>query len=339
MSREVLAELGELFAGSDQQPREGRAIFSPLPVLSLTVEEAAKLVGLDLAELEREPTEAAQQTISDIAPGATIGERFEIVAVLGVGGMGVVYRARDRELGDFVALKVLKRELWHDPVQLNRLKDEIRLARKITHPNVLRTYDFGEVDGIPYISMEYVRGRTLRFLLDQSDRFPYAAGLRLARQLCAGLAAAHAEGVIHRDIKPENLLIDHVGNALLMDFGIARPAQRVEPGHTREGWLIGTPRYLAPEQIEGIQEVDVRADLYASGVLMYELFTGSLPFAEESVVELLANKLKGDPPSPREAWPEIPPRLEQIIVRCLQRDPAQRFQRATDLLDELNKLG
>ena len=337
LTREVVGELDELLAGAEHAPREGRSLFSPLPVFTLTVDTAAALTGVDRDEPEAEAADTEQPTISDIATGAVVGDRFEIAGVLGVGGMGVVYKARDRELGEFVALKVLKRELWNDPVQLSRLKDEIRLARKVTHPNVLRTYDFGDLDGIPYISMEYVRGVTLRFLLDQSDRFPFTAGLRLARQLCAGLIAAHAEGVMHRDIKPENLLIDHVGNARLMDFGIARPVERVEPGHTREGWLVGTPRYLAPEQVEG-QAVDARSDLYACGVLFYELFTGELPFEEATMADLLTQKLGSDPVAPRERWDGMPEKLDQIIIRCMQRDPDQRYQHAEELLAELDTL-
>ena len=144
--------------------------------------------------------------------------------------MGVVYKARDIELDDVVALKMLKAAALLDGEQLERLKSEIKLARRITHPNVLRTFDFGESDGRPYISMEYVRGMTLRYLLRQAGRIPYSAGLRIARQLAAGLGAAHAVGVLHRDIKPENLILEASGNAKLMDFGIARPLRRSEPG-------------------------------------------------------------------------------------------------------------
>ena len=177
--------------------------------------------------------------------------------MLGAGGMGIVYKARDRELDDLVALKMLKRDLWGDRTQLDRLKSELKLARKITHPNVLRTYDFGEMDGIPFISMEFVRGVTLRYMLDQTRRLPYSAGLRLAKQLCAGLAAAHAVGVLHRDIKPENLILEPTGNAKLMDFGIARPIDRMTPGQTQAGFIVGTPQYLAPEILKG-QEADFR---------------------------------------------------------------------------------
>ncbi|HKE46589.1 MAG TPA: protein kinase, partial [Rhodanobacteraceae bacterium] len=179
---------------------------------------------------------AAEQ--GELAPGTTLGGRYRIISSLGAGGMGVVYKAHDLELDDIVALKMLRPGVLLDAEQLDRLKSEIKLARKITHPNVLRTFDFGEVDGRPYISMEYVRGLTLRYLLGEAKRVPYSAALRIARQLSAGLAAAHEVGVLHRDIKPENLILEANGNAKLMDFGIARPARRSAPGHTQPGTFI-----------------------------------------------------------------------------------------------------
>jgi serine/threonine protein kinase len=251
--------------------------------------------------------------------------------------MGVVYKARDRELDDLVALKMLKKELLGDPGNLERLKAEIKLARRITHPNVLRTHDFGEIDGLPYISMEYVRGVTLRYLLDQTHRLPYSAGLRLAKQLCAGLGAAHAQGVMHRDIKPENLILEPTGNAKLMDFGIARPIKRMEPGQTQEGFIVGTPLYLSPEQLQG-QEVDARADIYSTGVVLYEIFTGELPFTAPNAVEIMLKHLREPAPSPRMHWPEIPPKLEAAILRCLEKDPEARYRTVEDLQRDLESL-
>jgi serine/threonine-protein kinase len=286
-----------------------------------------------------EASRAAGATTSspEIAPGALVGERFEIVGVLGSGGMGVVYKARDRELDEIVALKMLKREVWRDSEQLERLKSELKLARKITHPNVLRTYDFAEVDGVPYISMEYVHGVTLRYLLDHSNRLPYSAGLHLARQLCAGLAAAHAEGVIHRDIKPENLILQQNGNAKLMDFGIARPVRRLAPGQTQAGMLVGTPHYLAPEQIQG-GEIDTRADIYACGVVLYEVFTGSLPFQGQNAMDILTKHLREPPAPPSSHWSEIPRELERILLKCLEKSPENRYRNVEALLQDLEGL-
>jgi eukaryotic-like serine/threonine-protein kinase len=266
----------------------------------------------------------------DLAPGTRFGGRYEILSVLGAGGMGVVYKARDVELDDVVALKMLRASALVDSEQLERLKSEIKLARRITHPNVLRTFDFGEHDGMPYISMEYVRGMTLRYLLKQAGRLPYSAALRIARQLCAGLAAAHEVGVLHRDIKPENLILEASGNAKLMDFGIARPTRRSEPGQTAPGTFVGTPHYSSPEQLAG-EEVDERSDIYSSGVLFCEMFCGRLPFTGSNTMEIYLAQMQQEPIKPTEHWPDMPPPLEALILRCIARDPATRYQNAPEL--------
>jgi serine/threonine-protein kinase len=272
-----------------------------------------------------------------LAIGSDFGGRYRILAELGSGGMGVVYKAHDLELGDIVALKMLKPGALVDGEQLDRLKSEIRLARRITHPNVLRTFDFGEVEGRPFISMEYVRGLTLRYLLNETRRMPYSAGLRIARQLCAGLAAAHEVGVLHRDIKPENLILEQTGNAKLMDFGIARPIRRSAPDFTHPGTFVGTPHYSAPEQLAGA-DVDQRADIYASGVLMCEMFCGKLPFSGGNTLEIYIAQMQQEPIKPSAIWPEIPPALDTIILRCLNKAPADRYASASDLAQALASL-
>lgn len=274
---------------------------------------------------------------AEIAPGTTLGGRYRVISTLGAGGMGVVYKAHDIELDDVVALKMLRPGVLLDAEQLDRLKSEIKLARRITHPNVLRTFDFGEVDGRPYISMEYVRGLTLRYLLGETERVPYSAALRIARQLCAGLAAAHEVGVLHRDIKPENLILEANGNAKLMDFGIARPARRAEPGHTQPGTFIGTPNYCAPEQLTG-DDVDERGDIYACGVVMSEMFCGGLPFTGANTMEIYQAQLRNEPILPSKLWPEIPPELEAVILRCLRRDREERYASARELNAALTEL-
>ena len=272
-----------------------------------------------------------------IAPGSVLGNRYRIVSVLGEGGMGVVYKAHDLELDDLVALKMVKPGALADGSQLERLKDEIKLARRITHPNVLRTFDFGEIGGLPYISMEYVRGLTLRYLLRDAKRVPYSAGLRVARQLAAGLGAAHAVGVLHRDIKPENLILEANANAKLMDFGIARPTARVQPGNTEPGTFLGTPNYCAPEQLAG-EEIDERADLYSCGVLLTEMFCGALPYSGKSTMDIYIAQMQDEPRKPSALWPEVPPDLEAIILRCLRRAPSERFASAADLGAALARL-
>ncbi|HET9225054.1 MAG TPA: serine/threonine-protein kinase, partial [Thermoanaerobaculia bacterium] len=339
LSREVHEELREPFEQAGYRLAERRGILTPQPLFVVSGQMVSRLTSVRSMAVGESvtPVSTGVETLSGISPGALMGQRFEILAVLGAGGMGVVYKARDRELDDLVALKMLKKELLGDPGNLERLKAEIKLARKITHPNVLRTHDFGEIDGLPYISMEYVRGVTLRYLLDQTHRLPFSAGLRLAKQLCAGLGAAHAQGVMHRDIKPENLILEPTGNAKLMDFGIARPIKRIEAGQTEAGFIVGTPLYLSPEQLEG-KEVDARADIYSTGVVLYEIFTGELPFNAPSAVEIMLKHLRDPPPSPRSHWPEIPPKLEVAILRCLEKDPEARYRTVEDLQRDLETL-
>jgi len=344
LARDVYQQLREHFvrAGYELAPRRG--LISPQPIYVLTADLAARLASTQKLTPAEEAEaaaasgeEAALLTLSGLAPGTLMGRRFQVLSVLGTGGMGVVYKARDRELDDLVALKVLRREMWGDRAQLERMKSEIKLARKITHPNVLRTYDFGELDKVAFISMEYVRGVTLRYMLDQAHRLPYSAGLRLGKQLCAGLGAAHAVGVIHRDIKPENLILEPTGNAKLMDFGIARPVTRLTPGQTQAGFIVGTPQYLAPEQVQGT-EIDTRADIYSAGVVLYEIFTGDVPFRADTAMEVLVKHLQEEPPAPHTRWPEMPARLEAAIVRCLRKSPAERFQTVEELQRELEAL-
>jgi len=272
-----------------------------------------------------------------LAMGMRFASRYEILAILGAGGMGMVYKARDTDLSDVVALKMLRPGMMVDAEQLDRLKSELKLARKITHPNVLRTYDFGDFQGVPYISMEYVRGLTLRYLLQQTGKLPFSAALRIARQLCMGLDAAHEMGVIHRDIKPENIIIEQSGNAKLMDFGIARPARRIDPGHTQPGAFLGTPNYASPEQLSGM-DLDQRSDIYSTGVLLCEMFCGKLPFSGGNTMELYVAHLQQPPIKPSTLWPDIPKPLEEVILRCLEKKPEDRYASAADLLVALSGL-
>lgn len=304
---------------------------APRPIAD---EETVHLSMVPAPEAPAKPAAAPMVTLAQLAPGAVLGGRFEILSVLGAGGMGVVYKAQDRELDDVIALKVLKRESWGSEEFLARLKEELKLARKITHPNVLRTFDFGDVDGVPFVSMEYVRGVTLRYMLDRTDRLPFTAALRLARQIAAGLGAAHAQGVIHRDIKPENLILDSAGNVKLMDFGIARPQDRLEAGPTRAGFVVGTPQYLSPEQLKG-EPATARADVYSLGIVLYEVFTGRLPFRAADLMATISQHLHETPAPPSQHWNAIPPSLEAILLRCLAKTPAERFTDANVLLREL----
>ncbi len=336
----------------------GEALKAELPAAALTVLDGIfsgrKYYALVAAALpepgERSALTPSKRTIAAIAvatpapsrgnaiaAGSVLGGRYRIISALGEGGMGIVYKAHDIELDDIVALKMLRPGLLVDVEQLDRLKSEIKLARRITHPNVLRTFDFGEVDGRPFISMEYVRGLTLRYLLSEAKRVPYSAALRIARQLAAGLAAAHEVGVLHRDIKPENLILEANGNAKLMDFGIARPLRRSTPGHTEAGTFVGTPDYCSPEQLSA-GEVDERSDIYACGVLMSEMFCGGKPFAGGNTMEIYQAQVSDAPVRPSSLWAGIPPELETVILRCVRCAPDARFASAAELGLALSRL-
>lgn len=272
-----------------------------------------------------------------IVPGMSLGGRYEIISELGAGAMGVVYKAHDHDLNDLVALKMLKvSDVEGADAFLEAMKSEIRLARKITHPAVLRTYDYGELDSVPYISMEYVRGLTLKYLLKQSEKIPYSAGLRIAKQVAAGLQAAHDQGVLHRDIKPENVILEHNGNAKIMDFGIARHESGSGLGEL-EGSIVGTPRYAAPEQLLG-QKVDVRADIYSTGVLIYHMYTGMFPHTAKSMQRLIKSKNTDEPNPPSKYWKEIPLELEELIMNCIARKASDRIKSAEELLSALERL-
>lgn len=341
VAKPLLAVLAELIAAPVQACAgvlSGRA-YPALPVAVLLRlpprPDGSAVAGQDTRVAPSAVTAVdGQRGSGEVVIGSIFGERYQIVAKLGSGGMGVVYKARDLELDDLVAIKMLRGDARLDAEQLDRLKSELKLARRITHPNVLRTFDFGEHQGRPYLSMEYVRGMTLRYLLQQTGRIPFSAALRIARQLCAGLAAAHQVGVLHRDIKPENLILEQSGNAKLMDFGIARPIRRVEPGHTQPGMFLGTPHYSAPEQLAG-EEVDHRADIYAVGVLMCEMFCGRLPYAGANTMEIYLAQMQHEPVRPSQYWAEIPPALEAIILRCLARRADDRYPSASELAADL----
>ncbi|HEV2321792.1 MAG TPA: protein kinase, partial [Gammaproteobacteria bacterium] len=270
-----------------------------------------------------------------VAPGMVLGNRYEILSELGAGGMAVVFKARDRQLNEVVAIKTIKSEDSRDQALLDAMKSEIRLARKITHRNVLRIYDFGDAGGVPFISMEYVRGMTLRYLLQNRSRIPYAAGLRIMRQVCTALQVAHEQSVLHRDIKPENVMLEPSGNAKLMDFGIASPMRH--DGQAAERLVVGTPRYASPEQLQG-DAVDARTDVYSCGVMMYYMFTGKLPFNERSLDRLLEVKNKEEYNPPSSVVPDFPKELEALIATCLKADWDKRPQSAEALLNTLEDM-
>jgi hypothetical protein len=252
-------------------------------------------------------------------PGALLASRYRIVALLGRGGMGEVYRAHDLTLGQEVALKFLPEAAARNPSALTRFYNEVRIARQVSHPNVCRVYDLGEVNGQPYLSMEYVDGEDLGSLLRRIGRLPSDKAVDIARQLCAGLAAAHAKGVLHRDLKPANVMLDGRGHVIVTDFGLAALASEISGDEVRNG----TPAYMAPEQLAG-KEVTVHSDIYSLGLVLYEVFTGRRAFEASTLAELVRLHSESSPVSPSSLVKELDPAVESVILRCLDAEPSNR---------------
>jgi len=282
--------------------------------------------------LSRVHTDSASRVLSNrtpdrrrdvFEPGHMISERYRIVALLGEGGMGAVYRAEDLQLGQTVALKFLLPDYAKDPVWLQRFRQEVRLAREVTHPNVCRVHDIGEADGATFISMEYVDGEDLRTLLKRIGRLPGDKAVEIAGQLCAGLAAAHARGVLHRDLKPANVMLDGRGRIRITDFGLAGLMGHIP----KNEMLAGTPRYMAPEQFAG-KGVSDKSDLYALGLVLYEIFTGKAAFEARTIQEYGRLHQDSDPSGPSSVVRDIDPDVEAIILACLNKDPKLRPESA-----------
>jgi serine/threonine protein kinase len=261
------------------------------------------------------------------AAGLANSERFEVLSELGRGGMGIVYRARDRETSEVIAIKVLRPEIARDSHIMERFKNELRLARKITHKNVCRIYDLYRTETSVYITMELIEGESLRQILNRGGAMAVEVAIDLVRQICAGLHEARSQGIVHRDLKPENVMLDRFGTIKIMDFGVARS---LNTGNTLTGAVLGTPAYMAPEQAEG-RRVDHRADIYALGLVMYEMLTGVAAFAADTPVAIALKQIREMPVRPRDLEPSLPPALERTILKCLDKNPERRFQTVNEL--------
>lgn len=264
-------------------------------------------------------TSAASEDEGRFVPGTLLGGRYRIIGLLGRCGMGEVYRATDLTLGQSVALKFLPEEASRNQRLLERFHGEVRVARLVSHPNVCRVYDIGEVEGMPYISMEYVDGEDLSSLLLRIGRLPADKAVETARKLCAGLTAAHDRGVIHRDLKPQNIMINKRGEVVIMDFGLAAISDQLSGAEVRNG----TPAYMAPEQLKGAG-VTAKSDIYSLGLVLYELFTGKKPYDAKSVQQLIDLQDSVNLTSMTSVAADIDPAVEKVIRRCLDPDPAKR---------------
>jgi len=265
--------------------------------------------------------------------GDVLGGRYEILQLLGEGGMGAVYKAADRELDRFVALKVIRPELASNPAILARFKQELLLAHQVTHRNVIRIYDLGEAEGVKFITMEFIAGQDLRSLIREKKKFTLEQAVDVIQQVCQALDAAHKVGVIHRDLKPQNIMQDATGRILVMDFGLARTVEGA--GMTQTGALVGTMEYMSPEQALG-KDLDQRSDIFALGLIFFELLTGKTPFVAESAIASLIKRTQERATPVSDIDAQIPGALSGIVGKCLERDLDQRYQSASAILADLN---
>ena len=278
------------------------------------------------------PAETLRMPLKELATGTLFARRYEVIEELGKGGMGRVYKVFDKKIKEKVALKLLSPEISSDEETVERFSNELKYARKIIHKNVCRMFDLGEEEGTHYITMEYVSGEDLKSMIRMMGRLSPGQAVSITRQVCEGLEEAHKLGVVHRDLKPQNIMIDREGNARIMDFGIARSLKA--KGITDGGIIIGTPEYMAPEQVEG-KEIDERADIYALGVILYEMLTGKVPFEGDTPLSIAVKHKTEMPQDPRKLNAQMPLDLSQLILNCLEKDRNKRPQSAEEVISQL----
>jgi serine/threonine protein kinase/Flp pilus assembly protein TadD len=295
-----------------------------------------------LEELDEKPDEAPadltktiESPTDELATGTTFAGRYQIIEELGTGGMGRVYKALDTEIGEKVALKIIRPEIAADDKMIQRFRKELKTARQISHKHVCRMYDIGTKQGIRYITMEYVSGEDLKSSMRRMGQFTVGKAVFTAKQICEGLAEAHKLGIVHRDLKPQNIMIDEFGNVRIMDFGIARSIQSDDL--TKPGEVIGTRVYMSPEQAEG-KDVDQRSDIFSLGLILYEMMANRLPFEEDIPLSLATKHMAGPLMGPKEYNLQVPEDLNRLILKCLEKDREKRYQSTEDLLADLDNI-
>jgi serine/threonine protein kinase/predicted Zn-dependent protease len=286
-------------------------------------------------EIHPEVTETLQTAVRELTTGSTFAGRYQVIEELGKGGMGRVYKVFDTEIKEKIALKLLRPEIGIDEAIIERFRNELKLARKISQRNVCRMHDLNREEGAYYITMEYVVGEDLKRLIRKVGQMSAGKTISIAKQVCEGLAEAHGLGIVHRDLKPQNIMVDEAGNAKIMDFGIARSLK--VKGITGAGMMIGTPEYMSPEQVEG-KEVDSRSDIYSLGVILYEMLTGRVPFEGDTPFTIGVKHKSEIPKNPLELNAQIPEDLSRLILRCLEKDKEKRYQTTAEIVFDLDKI-
>ncbi len=307
---------------------------TPFPLSDETISpsEYGQTEGWSAAVTQRPSSVAAAK--GQLEPGSMLGDRYEILQLLGQGGMGAVYKARDVELERLVALKLIRPDLASHPEILRRFKQELILAREVTHPNVIRIFDLGQASGVRYITMEYVEGRDLRVLLHEKGKLTPEEAVPIFLEIAAALEAAHRAGVVHRDLKPQNILVDKEGHVYVMDFGVARSLET--PGMTQTGALMGTPEYMSPEQAKGLK-VDARSDLFSMGIIFYETLSGILPFKADTAMATMLKRMQERAVPLAQAATGVPLFLSDIVAKCLEVDVEKRYQSSRAIIEDLEK--
>ena len=342
--------------GGALRASDGETSVTPAPLggmtspVTATTDVPERTQRLDAVGTELSPQDVTGSVFAGTAPatggtsgslstgelqlGTLFGNRYEILSILGQGGMGRVYKARDRELDKLIALKTIRLDTADGPEALARFKQELLLARKVTHKNVVRIFDLGKAEELTYFTMEYIEGDSLKAVIRRRGALPPAEAVSLSRQILGALAEAHAEGIVHRDLKPQNVMVDKAGNAHLMDFGIARATDTT--GMTATGAVVGTPDYMSPEQVKG-EKAGPESDLFSFGVILYEMLTGALPYQADSPVSKVMMRLSHRPRPVREISKDVPKYLDAIVRRCLEIDPDLRYGSARDVLADIGR--
>ncbi|HEY6552174.1 MAG TPA: protein kinase, partial [Vicinamibacteria bacterium] len=341
---EVVATPGEVTAGHTHEAAPTLSIPTPDATLREVAERTEAIAGTAASTafestgsiyLAGERTAPAPtHSIKDVTLGSLFAGRYEVQALIGEGGMGKVYTARDRELDKIIALKTIRSDGGGDPDAVARFKQELLLARKVSHRNVVRIFDLGESEGVKFFTMEYIEGQSLKALIRKRGRVPAAETVAICRELLAALQEAHAQGIIHRDLKPQNIMVDKSGMSHLMDFGIARSVDAT--GMTATGTTLGTPDYMSPEQVRG-EKAGEPSDIFSFGVILYEMLTGDVPYHADSPISKIVMRLTVKPRAPRELSPDIPKYLEAVVQKCMEVDLALRYKNVGEILADLDR--